>query len=493
MHAHTNIYTAVKKVATQPSFYKLLDKKATIQAGKDLMAHYQQQRKKAGKRGGVTAYTYDLFHAIIRCVAPTMEDIKKHQEGLYEECRAHGEYFCFTTIPSLITLLNDTAKHKVLSPQKKTVYNQIQKLLDIGIITEKVNYVHTGKRNPYPNEAAPKGRGKIQLWISPQVLCIKELELGQPASDMPSFFGDKEKTLPQYELRSLLYKDKVLKSINNSADDVDKLELTINKALANAKLNNNHIQGKEQGNNRKKHNSPRITPRNWTKKALTAQHLWDLMRYNLYNNKSFNEQTATDCQAMLEKLLDLAAEHVSTYRKAKIQAFRQNPAFLAARQPMRLLERFSATLPQEQRAAIEIVSHAIIKQKKHAEKYDYQLYYPVDYLSSPALLKAFNYSLDDWDRIQARYFDKNKTSKAYFEQLHWIQQRYSSAVQQMHEDSPASTYKQVVLQYNQWFKQLQQNPYLNPENIQQLTNLFVQKFKPLLYNEHLQHQASKEK
>ncbi|BDS10945.1 hypothetical protein [Aureispira anguillae] len=508
MQTQTNIHPEVKNSSLSPSFYEMIDKKATQKAGKDMMAAYQAKRKKAGKRGGVTPYTFDLFHAIIRSVAPTMENLKKHQDGLYEECRMHGEYCCFTTIPSLITLLNDTAKHRVLSPNKKTVYNQIKKLMDIGIITEKVNHVHTGLRNPYPDEQSPKGRGKIQLWISPQVLCIKPCYEGSGASDTPSFFDVKGETLPQYEQSSLLYKDKELESIINSPLVVDKA------ALAVAKLKPSNIQdggqgsklmpvdspkiavlnaqksGEGQGSKSTPTDSPKITPRKASKKEHVCAKLWDLMRYNLYQNQVYNEQTNTDCKLMLGELLDLAAEHVTAYRQAKIQSFRENPAYLASRQQTKLLKNFAAGLPHEERSAIEIVSHAIIKQQKHADKYGYPLYYPVDYLSSTAAVKALNYSMDDWDRIQANYFDKNKTAKAYFQQVQWINKRYSNAIEQMEQEGAKVVYKDIAQHYNHWYQSLKDNPYLNEDKMKALGDLFIQKFKPLLNDEHLQRQRN---
>lgn len=60
-----------------PSFYDAIDKQATYKAGKDMMQVFQTKWKQKHKNGGITANTIDLFFAIIRSVAPTMEDIKK--------------------------------------------------------------------------------------------------------------------------------------------------------------------------------------------------------------------------------------------------------------------------------------------------------------------------------------------------------------------------------------------------------------------------------
>jgi hypothetical protein len=484
MSSQTNIRAKVSKSSYERSFFDLIDKKATYTAGKDMMEDYQKNRKKGDKR--VTPYTHDLFHAILRAVAPTMEDIKKNQTELYEECRAKGQYFCFTTIPSLQTMLNDTKQHASLTPKDKTVYNQVKLMLDIGILTEKVNYMQTGHRNPMPSEKSPSGRGKFQLWINPEVLCIKAKYQGSAASDNASFFGDIEKSLPQYRTSSLLYKDKELKSITNTANNVDKAVLPV------GKIKPLDIQGKGRKINRNNPIVPSIAAENLTKKQFSCLKLWDLMRYNLYQNRIFNEQTNTDSQVLIGELLAQAKKHVQNYRKAKIQSFEQNPAYLAAKNQNRMLRNFAATLPNVERAGFEIVSHAIIKQQKHAAKKGYQVWYPVNYLPSEAAKRAFQYSVNDWDRIQASYFDKNKASKAYFEQVQWINEQHSDMVQAMGSlgGSAKRAYERTNQHYWKWYQDLKQNPYLDASKVDKLNELFIQQFKPLFHDEYLKRQEA---
>ncbi|WMX17102.1 hypothetical protein [Aureispira sp. CCB-E] len=484
MSQQIDIQPTVFKGSLETSFFDMIDKKATYHAGKDKMETYQKERKKGDKR--VTPYTHDLFHAIIRAVAPTMEDIKKHQRELYEECRATGQYFCFTTIPSLQTMLNDTQHHAALTPKDKTVYNQIKLMLEIGIITEKVNYVQTGHRNPFPCEKSPSGRGKFQLWINPEVLCIKAKYEGSAASDNASFFEAIGKSLPQYRTSSLLYKDKELKSITNTPLDVDKAALPV------GKLNPSNIQDKGREIKSKPVAFPTFPPQNWSKKQFSSFKLWELMRYNLYQNRVFNEQTNTECQLLLESLLDQAEKHVQAYRKAKIQSFEQNPAYLVAKNQPRMLKNFAARLPNVERSAVEIVAHAIIKQEKHAQKKGYTLWYPVNYLNSIAAQKAFGYSVDDWDRIQANYFDKNRSSKAYFEQIQWMNSHYSKMLELLPSDGAKRVYELTNQAYWKWYQGIKRDPNLSESKIKELTNLFIQKFKPLLNDEHLQRQYQAE-
>ena len=91
MSQQIDIHTSIGKSSLTENFFEMIDKKATYNAGKDKMEVHQKNRKKGDKR--ITPYTYDLFYAIIRSVAPTMEDIKKHQPELYDQCRANDAYF----------------------------------------------------------------------------------------------------------------------------------------------------------------------------------------------------------------------------------------------------------------------------------------------------------------------------------------------------------------------------------------------------------------
>jgi hypothetical protein len=485
MSQQTDIRASIGKSFDETSFFEMIDRKASHKAGKDMMEVYNQNRKKGDKR--TTAYTYDLFYAIIRSVAPTMENMKKHQPELYDKCRAEGTYFCFTTTASLQTMLNNTKEHASLTPKSKTVYNQIKLMLDIGIITEKVNYIQTGSRNPFPCEkktsGRASGRGKIQLWISPKVLCIKDKYYASAASDNAPFFEVIGKSLPQIRTSSLLYKDKELKSITNTASNVDKAVLPV------GKIKPLDIQGKERKSKQKKPVMQSIPPENLTKKQFSCLKLWDLMRYNLYQNRTFNEQTNTDSQVLIGDLLEQAEKHVQNYRKAKIQSFEKNPAYLKTKNQNKMLRNFAATLPNIERAGFEIVSHAIMKQEKHSKKKGYQVWYPVNYLPSEAAKRAFQYSVNDWDRIQASYFDKNKSSKAYFEQIQWINEQESAMVEQLRTSGAKRTYELTNQNYWKWQQELKQNPYLKAAKKEALNQLFIQKFKPLLHNEYLQRQA----
>lgn len=458
-----------------PSFYKAIDKDATIKAAKDMMQAFQAKWRQKKKTGGVNANTFDLFFAVLRCIPPTMEDMKVNQPWLFDDCTEHGEYFCFTTINHLVKMMNNLHEHRGLSVCKKTIFNQIKRLMDIGIITDKVNYIATGNRNPFSHEQDPKGRGRIQLWINSSILKLNASYMDSVEENNPSFFADLEKDLPLIEQSSLTINNKELKSIDNTSPTVDKAALPVGKLKT---LSN---QGKEQGNKSKTAKSPNFAPENLSKKDFQVRKIWDLFRFNLYDNYQFNEQTRIDSEEMIQQLLLMAGTHIEAYRKGRIKEFTANPAYLAAKNQAKSLKKFTSTLPSVERSSIEILSHAIVKQRKHAEKYNYlhELYYPVQYLSSPAALKALNYSIEDWSRIQENYFYKNKASRAYFEQVLWMNQKFSNTLEQLQSNGYQRTYSDLMTQYKKRVQELQQCPYLDEQQLKKLNNQFIHKFKPL--------------
>lgn len=460
-----------EKTAYQVSFYDLIDKEKTYESGKDLMEIFQKNWRSKTKTGGINSTTFDLFFAIIRSIAPTMEDIKRKQQGLFEQCREHGEFFCFTTLQSLANIMNNLHNHKVLQVCRKTIHNHIQKLIEVGIITKKVNFQNSGKRNPYPAEEDPKGRGKFQLWITPKVLKFNTYNEGAPTS----FFAPYMKDLPQYEQSSLQINGKELKSIDNTAQMVEKV------ASAIAEINSSNIESKEQGSKSAPPSFPNFSPENLTKKDFVLQQLWALAQYNLWGNYNFNFQTITDSKILISELLKFAEDYAVKYRKERIEAFKQNPAFFISKNQDKLLNRFTSTIPKPDQAAVEIVAHAILKQKKYSEKKGNleQLYYPVNYFTSASARRALDYSIADWRGIQEKYFFKNKNSHAYFEEVRWIMNRYSIVIEEIMKFGKATAYNNLKEKYNRWLIALRENIYLNEANINELTTQFTNKFKPI--------------
>lgn len=458
-----------ESIAYKQSFYDLIDKEETFAEGKHLMHQFKKNWKAAN--GGITSTTFDVFFAIVRSIAPTMEDIKKHQEGLFEECRIHNEYFCFTTLPSIAKIMNNLHNYSELQVCNKTVYNQIQRLMDIGIITKKVNFKCSGKRNPYPGEEDPRGRGKIQLWISPNVLKFKKFD----SSESSIFLGSNKNFLQQYEQSSLQDISKEQKLIDNTLEPVEKA------ASAIAESNLSDISGKEQGSKESPPPFPNISQKNFTEKDFVLEQIWRLAQYNLWDGYNFNFQTVATSKQIISKMLDTAQDEVSEYRKKRIIEFKQNPSYQVSSNQDKLLKKFASTLPLPEQAAIEIVSHAILKQRKYSEKHGSldQIFYPVDYFTSKSAVTALQYSIQDWHSITEKYFSKNKNSEAYFEQVGWIMNRYSTTLREIFKDGKQNAYNNLMRKYQEWTQGLSINIYLTPELITRLKTDFTNKLKPL--------------
>lgn len=464
-----------ESIAYNNSFYDIIDKEETIAEGKDMMYQFKKNWKASkASNGGVTSTTFDVFFAIVRSIAPTMEDLKKNQAGLFEECRINNEFFCFTTLPSIAKIMNNLHNYKEMQVCNKTVYNQIQRLIDIGIITQKVNYKVTGKRNPYPGEEDPKGRGKIQLWISPNVLKFKKFD----KAGSPIFLDSNRNFLPQYEQSSLHNISEELKLIDNTLEPVEKAVSAI------AELNSSDIIGKEQGSKESPPPFPNISQKNFTEKDFVLEQIWRLAQYNLWDGYSFNFQTVAASKQIIAQMLNIAQDEVSEYRKKRLFEFKQNPAYILSTgqaKQEKLEKKFMSTLPLAEQAAIEIVSHAILKQRKYSEKHGSldKIFYPVDYFTSKSAVTALQYSIQDWHSITQKYFSKNKNSEAYFEQVGWIMNRYSATLREIFKDGKQNAYNNLMRKYQEWTQGLSINIYLTPELITRLKTDFTNKLKPL--------------
>ena len=68
---------------TNVDFFSLIDKRSTIKNVLSRLDVFQNNWLSTHKRGGVTANTYDVFHALLSCLAPTMSDIQTKQQDLF--------------------------------------------------------------------------------------------------------------------------------------------------------------------------------------------------------------------------------------------------------------------------------------------------------------------------------------------------------------------------------------------------------------------------
>lgn len=512
MPSNSNIQPKVHPALELPSFYNLIDKAACVREGYAKMNHYEKTRKKGQRR--ITPNTIDIFHAILRSVPATMVDMQKHQPEVFIEAIEKEEFFCFTTTQSLITLANNTQEYKHIRMSKKTAYNHIQLLMDIGIIPKKENYNHTGYRNPRPEDentnGKRSGRGKMKLYLSPQIIHIKMGKTAPSDSPTPSFFAPKEETLQQYILSkesTLFYKSTDKKTISDTPQTVD------NKAFAGAKSSPSNIRNTERESKPLSSKAPTIPPANLThfdrktaldaaelqrkKKGMleaakraeekvernNAARLWDFMCQQLYPGQVFNALARAQCVDLLQGRLKEAKRIVDEYRKTKIAQYQQNPAYLVAKNKEKALQKFQTTLPDRDQSAFVMVANMIEKERKYSSNRGRQLWYPPYYLTSDAGDHAMGYSKQDWMTLTKKYHHKNQASVAYFEQKNWILKCHYKQVQESHKRGLAAAEQTTNRIYSQWQQELKHHFYLSEEQKQELDQLFIQTmssiFKPV--------------
>lgn len=510
MPTNSNVQAEVCRYLQLPSFYKMMDKIASRRKGYEMMDDYEKSRKKGQKR--VTPNTIDIFHAILRSVPATMVDMRANQEEVFVKAMETEEFFCFTTTQSLVTLANNTQEYKHIRMSKKTAYNHIELLMKIGVITKKENYEITGYRNPRPEEentnGRKSGRGKIKLYLSPKVIHINLGTAAPSDSPHPSFFADKEETLQQYILSkesTLFYKNTDTKTITNTPLPVD------NKALANAKTRPFNIENTERTSKPLLSQRKNISPANLTdfvqirsrdaralqrnKKGIleaakkmeekvernNAARLWDFMCQQLYPESIFNALTRTQCVDLLQERLKEAKETVHQYRKAQIDQYIQNPAYLAAQNKSLAINKFKEKLPHLDQSAFVMVANMIEKERKYSANRGRlrQLWYPPYYLTSKAGDASMNYSKKDWLSLTKKYHSKNKASSAYFKYKNWIMECYFKRVQESRKQGLVAAEKTTNQVYSRWSKELHSNYYLSQQQKDSLDQLFIQTMTPI--------------
>lgn len=505
MSSNSNIQPEVHPALELPSFYKLIDKVACVRAGYEMMDDYSKNRKKGSKR--ITPNTIDIFHAILRSVPATMVDMRTNQKKVFIEAIEKEEFFCFTTTQSLITLANNTQEYKHIRMSKKTAYSHIQLLIEVGIIVKKENYNHTGYRNPRPEDentnGRHSGRGKMKLYLSPQVIHIKMGKTAPSDSPAPSFFADNGETLPQYILSkesTLFYKDTATETILDTPQTVD------NKAFAGAKSSPSNIRNTGRESKPLSSKAPTIPPANLThfdrknaqdaaqlqrnKKGMleaakraeekveknNAARLWDFMCQQLYPGHVFNALARAQCVDLLQGRLQEAKRTVDEYRKIKIEEYKQNPAYLIAKNKDRAIQKFQTTLPDRDQSAFVMVANMIEKERKYSSNLGRleQLWYPPYYLPSDAANYAMGYSKQDWMTLTKQYHGRNQASKAYFEQKNWILECHFKIVQESKKRGLAAAEQTTNNIYSRWHQELKHHFYLSQEQKQELDQLFIQ-------------------
>lgn len=461
------------------SFFDVIDKNLTIKLAKEKMCEFQKTWRKTHKSGGVVANTFDVFHALLTCIPPTMDDMRSNQPDVFlDSCRS-GTFFAFiyrNTITSKMNNLKD-ACFANMRVSKETVYNQVNRLLEIGVLVEKKNYkirreTVKGKSNlvnPLPSDLSPKGQGKIQLYFNPEVLKFKP--------QYQALFGRIKETLQQYRVNSLFLKA-LLKSTLNRANIVDKKI----KASANAELNLVNVKNKEQ--ERILQQQYQIPRREFfRKKEFFAFQIYENMRQSLYDAKHFHKAIENSSLELIQERLELIENDVRAYRVQKIKTYKERDKYKKAKLRTKdwMLDKYKQKLPKSTESAIEILVFAIQKQVKNCANKKYSIATPPTYLTSINFEKALAYSFSDWVKIQDGYFKKNKAYGAYCEELGKIGRIHLKVLDFAYENIHYA-YAQARQAYRNFARNIKSNTSLTSSSKERLKQIFGDKVAPIFKN-----------
>ncbi|MGH1339271.1 MAG: hypothetical protein ACRBFS_24345 [Aureispira sp.] len=487
------------------NFFDLFNRAATEWEGRIRMqAHRKKLRIKGTKKGMPNQNTKAVMHAVFTSACQTMNRLQGTNPALYNSCLEEGKYFCYTTLPSLQTIINKGKDFDDGAPSVWTIRRQIKLLLEMDIITDKINHRVTENRFADPGTAdqLARGHGKIRLNIHPDVF---QTILGQAApsdsknSPAPADSPNIGASCNLYSLSNKELKER----ITNTPDDSEN-----NKALASAKLHLQNILGKVRDSKPLSTGIKNIPPANLAPapknfaQTVESSHailsraaqraadkpqkahtfaLWQLLRAQLYAGETFNEDIRHACTQMLEQLLVQTQRSVRTYRKEQIEAFKNSAKYLdrAPKGRPAFLKWYQRQLPNIERSALEIVGNAIEIQHKHCEKNNYQAWRPVSYLSSEAAQRALGYSLENWTKLKKGFFNKNLASLERFKLQQQVQEIYSSIVKTWHADGDQQAHQLARKKYLEWMPFVQNNSLLSPSVKTELAESLVNKLKAL--------------
>lgn len=468
--------------ASNVSFFDLINNKETVKIASKKLDLFQEQwkKQKGHNRGGIVSSTYDVLHALLACIAPTMDDIRKNQPELFVESVQEEQIFAFVYRSTLVSKINQGRKFKSAQLTVETIANQIKRLIEAGVIIEKKNYklrrATKGKLkgkliNPLPSDLSPKGKGKIQLFFNPEVLVFK-----------PKFERLKaylKNTFQQYRASSLYFNKSTIRTIIDSACNVDKKK----KASAIAEGESIKIKNKEQG--RKLEEKSKIPPRQFDKKEdFCTFQLYELCRSRLFNNRHFTQTIEKAAFQAIDQRINQAIEAVRAYKAEKIRTYKARETYQKSTKKDWMLARYREQLPDTYRAALEIVSFAIQKQEKNAinrgyiKKIQRNSNDPVQLFNSSNFEYALNYSINDWRKIQNNFFAKNKSFDSYCTIVGMVGKIYTHVLT-LSKESLVHGYLISIQAYQKLKTQLNQNTLLTNSNKKAIDALFKTRFASL--------------
>lgn len=504
----TNILIERLSNAPKIPFFELFDKKnASKKATALFLEPYQAnwKKKKGHNRGGIVSSTYDVMHAILGCLAPTMEDLKKNQVELYAQTVLSDEYFVFISKGTLSAKINGGKKYKFTRLSNRTILNQIKRLLETGFLIKKVNYSirldDTTKQltNPYPENKNDNGSGRIQLFINPKVFEVQR-KFKAKFEELKAYYRNTfptDSSLPF--LNTKLNKEKI-----DSEADCGKVALSTDNNTGQQK-NNEQVGQLVQKNKKiapqfkqlppKKQEFPPSTGKRlmklserWKKRHID-QHKEELLKlccHLFFPDRQFTKSILDNTRAAIADKIELVEEHVREYRKKEVDSYAQRPVYQNAKPKKQawMLKNYREKLPSLLLSPLEILTNALQTQYNHAHKNGYYQKIqrrgndPVQFLSSSNFEHAIACTIGVWTKQNQNFFANNKSYKAYLDERKKITGVYRSILLETFENGLTSGFVYAVRLFKS-FEQKVVNSELSDSFKKSLITALTERIKPL--------------
>jgi hypothetical protein len=472
---------------TKLNYYDILDKKETLFNIKKALSTYKSKWLKKHKSGGVTNTTFDVAHAILLCIAPTMEDIKKNQPSTLSNFCPGGRLFMFGTRKSIAACIADRKEDFMQNcrPSDRTVYNQIQTLLKAGVLAEKRNYRVTDRKkynNPLPSDFHPKGHGKFQLIFDEKILVFKKKF---KAIFTPANNNYKEKIATKTKISitsntnpSIIIKQELKTNIDNPQNTDDEVFANANNVsdCSSRKFVNKEERGRIIDNKNKY-----SARQNDSKEDYFLQQLFELSRTEIYNGAIFSQEEEETAKIALQGRLTAAKAEITAYKGQKIKSFTNSRHYQTRKNQPLSLRLYREKLPNTKNAAFEVLTHAILKQAKNAKQngYLHKLGKPSALFSSPInFMKAIDYSMSDWRKMNCYYLGRKEKLEQYFAMQSKVDRVYTDILQESYT-SIKSAYSKALNQFNNLVNSLKKNTILTESNKSNLVKTFHARVAPL--------------
>lgn len=466
--------------ASNIGFFEMLNNKESVKVASRMLDSFQEKwkKKKGHNKGGIVSSTYDVLHALLACIAPTMEDVRKKQPELFIKSLLEGQTFAFVYRTTLVDKINQARKYSAARLSKETIGNQLKRLMQAGIIIEKRNYStrkdKNGKQvNPLPSDLNPKGRGKIQLFFAPGVLVFHS-----KYERLKEYLNN---SFQLYTIENSFYlKRKLNKTIIDKPTNVNN-----QKASAIAESESKTRINKELGRRLSQKN--KISPRQFdSKKEFNAHQLLELCRARLFDGRVFTDVIEKGSLQTIEDRIKQTIEAVEAYNSEKVKTYTAREKYKNSTRKEWMLRKYREKLPTPYRAAIEIMSFAIQKQEKNAISKGYLCKIkrhnndPVQLFTSSNFEYALNYSISDWRKINDNFFIKHKSYSAYCTIVGMVGKIYTYILDLAYQSqSIALAYTESLQACGKLQTKINQNTILTESNKKALNVLIKTKFAPL--------------